>query len=346
MIGKMWAGLAFVLMLAVAGGQPALAKASGSGSDASADDGASLTASERADIARIKSILSSLHPVHGVATIPEAEAQIQLGKAYYFLNAEDAKKVVTSIWGNPPEQAEGVLGMVLPEGGNPAMSWGAVITYEKSGYVSDSDANATDYGKYIKQIQDGEADNNAQRQKAGYGTTHLVGWAQPPSYDKVSHSMIWARDLQFGGTKVDTLNYDVRLLGRRGVLSMNMVDTMPDLADIREQAKGLAAAVSYTPGARYQDYQAGTDHKAAYGLAGLVAAGVGVVVAKKLGLLGLILVFGKKIGVFVVAAGAAVARWFGSIFGRKKKNIAPVALPMDAPQDETPPPPQSSESGF
>jgi uncharacterized membrane-anchored protein len=303
-----------------------------------------MTAGERAEVEKIRAILATLHPVHGTATIPEAEAQFNLGKSFYFLNAADAKKVVTDVWGNPPEQAEGVLGMVLPEGGNPASTWGAVITYEKSGYVSDKDASATDYGKYVKQIQDGEADNNAQRQKAGYATTHLVGWAQPPSYDPASHTMIWARDLQFGSAKVDTLNYDVRLLGRHGVLSMNMVDTMPDLADIRVQAKQLAAAGSFVTGARYQDYQAGKDNKAAYGLAGLVAAGVGVVIAKKVGLIGLILLFGKKAIVLVVAAGAAIARWFGSIFGRKKKKAAQTPAPDVSPSEDLQPLPPTADS--
>jgi uncharacterized membrane-anchored protein len=336
---RLWPVYAF-MAFAVAGGLTAVeARAATDGQSASAE--APLTAAQTAEINKIKAILASLHPVRGDVTIPEAQAQFHLGSRYIFLNAADARKVVTDVWKNPPEQAENVLGMILPADGNPVTSWGAVLTFNKSGYVSDSDANSTDYGQYIKQIQDGETDDNAQRKKAGYATTHLVGWAQPPSYDKASHSMIWARDLQFSSQKDDTLNYDLRLLGRSGVLSVNLVDTMPNLTAIRDEARQLAAAGGFLPGARYEDYKPGADPKAAYGLAGLVAAGVGVAVAKKLGLLALILAFGKKAIVFILAAGAAAARWSGSIFGRKKKAAPVVSAEPAVAEDAVPPPPMT-----
>ena len=37
-----------------------------------------------------------------------------------------------------------------------------------------------------------------------------------------------------GGAQENTLNYDVRTLGRTGVLSLNMVDTMSSLPAVRE----------------------------------------------------------------------------------------------------------------
>ena len=36
------------------------------------------------------------------------------------------------------------------------------------------------------------------RAKSGAPLIHFVGWAQPPSFDPASHTMIWARDLHFG----------------------------------------------------------------------------------------------------------------------------------------------------
>jgi uncharacterized membrane-anchored protein len=340
MAGKtgLWPVFAFIVALASSNGLGAWEARAASSESQSAGAEAQPTAAETAQLNKIKAVLASLHPIEGTVAIPEAQAQFRLGSQYYFLSAADAKKVVTDVWGNPPAQAENVLGMILPANGNPATTWGAVITFAKSGYVSDSDASSTDYSQYIKQIQDGEANDNAERKKNGYPTSHLVGWAQPPSYDKASHSMIWARDLQFSGLKDDTLNYDVRVLGRNGVLSVNLVDSMSNLAAIREQARQLALAGGFLPGARYEDYKPGVDQKAAYGLAGLVAAGVGVAVAKKLGLLALILAFGKKAIVVILAAGAAVARWFGSIFGGKKKKAARAQAALaDMPAPDAPP---------
>ncbi len=271
--------------------------------------------------------IAGLHPQTGTVRLSD-DAVLNLGDAYYFVGPEDAKKILVDAWGNPPDQADGVLGMVFPKDGTPFDAWGAVVTYEKTGYVSDKDATTTDYDKYIKDIQAGEAADNAERKKNHYATTHLVGWAQPPSYDKAHHYMIWARDIQFGDQTTDTLNYDVRILGRRGVLSMNMVDSMANLSDIRPEAAQLAAASGFGDGARYDDYKQG-DAKAAYGVAGLVAAGLGLAAAKKLGLLAVILAFGKKIFVFLMAGFAAIGRWFSARFGKKK--AATVAAPPSSP---------------
>jgi uncharacterized membrane-anchored protein len=250
---------------------------------------------------------------------------LHLGKAYYFLDAADAKRVIVEAWGNPPSSAEGVLGLVIPAGRIFANSWGAVVTWEPTGWVSDKDAKSTDYGKMIKQIQDGEDEANRQRAHDGFSAVHLVGWAQAPTYDPAAHSAIWARDIQFGGEKADTLNYDVRLLGRRGVLSLNMVATMPELPQIRTAATELARTAAFDTGARYADYKPGVDKSAGYGLAGLVAAGLGLAAVKKFGLLAVILAFGKKFIIVIAAAFAGVGAWFKRQWNRLRGR--PVAPP-------------------
>lgn len=72
----------------------------------------------------------------------------------------------------------------------------------------------------------------------------------------------------------------MRHLGRHGVLSMNVISQMSKLTEVRQVAAHLAKTAEFDTGARYVDYQAG-DKKAEYGLAGLVAAGLGVGAAKK-----------------------------------------------------------------
>ncbi|HVZ29099.1 MAG TPA: DUF2167 domain-containing protein [Asticcacaulis sp.] len=329
----------YLTFAALLGLNAPMAHAAGASGDiptaSSAEDDASAQAEAQKEAEYEKTFMAGLHPRGGNVRINEADATLNLGDRYYFLDKAEAKKVIVEAWGNPPSQAEDVLGLVVPAGKTPFNDWGAVVTYEKTDYVSDSDAATANYDSYISEIQTGEAGENKQRQKDGYVTTHLVGWAQPPSYDKGHHYLIWARDIQFGGQDVDTLNYDIRILGRRGVLSLNMVATMPELPSIRTQAEQLAAAGNYNSGARYEDYKKG-DAKAAYGLAGLVAAGLGLAVAKKLGLLAVILAFGKKIIVFVLAGLAAIGRWFSSLFGGKKKKAATMAAPPLAPDTDTP----------
>ncbi len=261
--------------------------------------------------ARFKALLDSLHPVDGQIRIPQAQAALALGKDYYFLPAEEAKRVLTDGWGNPPDSVTDVLGMVFPAGKTFVDApWGAVITFEKTGYVADDDAKTADYDAVLTQSRESEAAMNAERGKAGFGGQHLVGWAQPPSYDGAQHALVWAREIRFDGEPVNTLNYDVRLLGRRGVLSLNMVAGMPQLPQVRTAAASFSKAAMFEPGSRYADFDEAVDEKAEYGLAGLVAAGVGVAAAKKLGLLAILLAFGKKFVVLIIAALGGAVAWF------------------------------------
>ncbi|CAN5236315.1 hypothetical protein BH10PSE15_BH10PSE15_19050 [soil metagenome] len=156
-----------------------------------------------------------------------------------------------------------------------------------------------------------------RRKQGGFPQLHLVGWAQPPQHDAASHALIWARDIRFSDSAVDALNYDVRLLGRRGVLSLNMLSSMDHLTDVRAAAMDFGKSAAFDRGSAYADFDKTIDKSAGYGLAGLVAAGAGVVVAKKLGLLALALGFGKYLLAGLAVAGATLRRFFRRIFGRK-----------------------------
>jgi uncharacterized membrane-anchored protein len=280
------------------------------------------TPEQKALIEKVKSIRAGLHPETGDVRVGAAHATLHLGSDFYYVDPASSKRIITEIWGNPPDAASDVLGLVFPRGKQfYEDTWGAVVTYEGSGYVSDKDANSTDYNKMIEQVHSNEDSLNEERKKQGFSSQHLVGWAQPPSYDAHSHSLIWARDIKFADQADDTLNYDVRLLGRGGVLSLNMVSSVSRLGEIRPAAQILSQRSDFDPGSRYADYRNG-DAKAAYGVAGLVAAGLGVVAAKKFGLLALLALFGKKFIVLIAAGAAAVAGWFRRLFGLKPKNTA------------------------
>ena len=274
--------------------------------------------------AQLRSIAERLHPQGGDIRIPSANAVLHLGEDYYFLPATEARLVLTDAWGNPAEATNNVLGMVFPAGKTFADdTWGAVITFENSGYVSDADAQSTDYDALLEQMRDGEAEANAERSRLGYPAQHLVGWAQAPTYDSRGHSLVWARNIQFAGQAENTLNYDIRLLGRRGVLSLNLVAGMNDLEETREAARQFAAAAEFVAGNRYADFQPGTDRTAEYGIAGLIAAGTGAAVAKKAGLVALILAFGKKFIVLLLAGVAIVGGALRRMFkGRSEETEA------------------------
>ncbi|MFM5918151.1 MAG: DUF2167 domain-containing protein [Novosphingobium sp.] len=281
-----------------------------------------LNAQAPAPQVNVQSLVKGLKPQHGKIALPAAKASLDLGNDYDFYGPEDTRTILVDIWGNPPSEAEGLLGMFMKAGASPLKdNWGAIVTYEASGYVADDDAASTDYAEVLKQMQDGEADVNAQRQSSGYPTLHVVGWAESPVYDKASHSMVWARDIKFSDTSVDTLNYDVRSLGRAGVLSVNMISSMPHLAEVKAAAHEFAGHASFDAGSRYTDFNPDMDKKAEYGVGGLVAAGAGLVIAKKLGLLAIVgkflVSFLKPLLVGIAAMFAAFKNRIMGLFGRK-----------------------------
>jgi len=296
------------------------------------------TTEQRAYMTRMEELVRSVHPEHGDVPLAQARATLHLGEAYYFLNAQDSRKVIVEAWGNPPDAAQGVLGMVFPAGKSflDPEAWGAVISYEQEGHVADDDAASVDFDALLRQLKDGEAERNEARTKEGYPPMTLVGWAERPVYDKAHHSVVWARDLQVGTDPDHSLNYDVRLLGRAGVLSLNMISTMSQLNDVKAAADKFSAAVTFDSGFAYTDYVEGVDQAAGYGIGGLVAAGVGAAAVKKLGLLAVLLGFGKKIGIFVVIGIAALWKWVKRLFG--DRGATSDAAYVEEAQDASDPP--------
>ena len=274
-------------------------------------------------------LLDSLKPVSGKVALPEARATLDLGEEYIFYGKQDATKILVNLWGNPPQAVANVLGLVMPKGSTPASdAWGAVVTFEETGYISDEDAATTDYDELLTAMQDGTNEANTARTEAGYPAITLVGWAERPAYDKATHSVVWAQNLRFSDSDANGLNYDVRTLGRYGVLSLNLISSMDRLGEIRVAAKQFAQHASFDAGARYSDFDPATDAVAEYGIGGLIAAGAGVAVAKKLGLFGTIgvflLKFLKPILVGVAIFGAGLFQFFKSRigFGRKEEVAA------------------------
>ena len=272
------------------------------------------SASQQAEIAArervLKQIEAGLHPQTGVVAIPGGHASLNLGDRYYFLPAAEAKRVLSEGWGNPPGAVAGVLGMVLPKGVHfYDETWGAVIEYQDTGHIDDKDAAGQDYETVLGDLKAGEEESNKAAREAGYSGGTTIGWAQAPTYDPVTRTLIWARNIKFDNAAENTLNYDVRTLSRTGTLSLNMVDTMGRIGTVREAARGLGRTINFDSGQRYADFDSKTDKLADFGLAGLVAGGVGLAVAKKIGILGILLLFLKKGLVVVLIAAAAGWKW-------------------------------------
>ena len=85
----------------------------------------------------------------GRVVLPDAHVTLNVPDGFYFLDKEDTRAVLEDAWSNPPDST--VAGMLFPNSGGPFAehSWGAVLTFEDTGYVSDEDANGIDYDMLI-----------------------------------------------------------------------------------------------------------------------------------------------------------------------------------------------------
>jgi uncharacterized membrane-anchored protein len=245
----------------------------------------------------------------GDVTLPNKVATLHLGEKYHYLSPSEASKLLQA-WGNPAD--ESTQGAVLPADVNPLTEegWAVFLTYKKDGHVDDSDAAKIDYEDLLKNMKEGTEDSNEARKESGFPPMHIVGWAEPPRYDRSSKRLYWAKELKQDNGSPNSLNYDVRVLGREGVLSMQAVSFMNQAQKIIADMRPLVEVAEFNEGYRYAEFNSKTDKLAEYGLGGLIVAGV----AAKLGLFGklfaMLLAFKKVILVGIVAVGGAIAKLF------------------------------------
>jgi uncharacterized membrane-anchored protein len=268
-------------------------------------------------------IVSKLKFQNGEIKLKDGLATLKVPTTFRYLDPAQSETVLVKLWGNPPSK-EQTLGMLFPAEISPAgaESWGVLITYDEDGYVKDDEASSIKYDELLKEMQEGTSEGNKERIKQGYQAIELVGWAAPPHYDKDSHKLYWAKELSVAGFTEHTLNYDIRALGRRGVLSLNAIASMGQLKTIEKDMRQVLGFVEFNEGHRYGDYVAGMDKVAAYGIGGLIA---GKILAK-VGLFKLLLgalAAGKK---FVIVALVALAAFLKKLlWGRKKEEPEPTA---------------------
>jgi len=256
--------------------------------------------------AYIDSVQARLHYQTGHIILPNALGYLDVPAGFRYLDAKQSAYVLTKLWENPDGES---LGMLFPADRGPLddNSWAFCIEYDPSGYVKDDDAADINYDDLLKQMQDDTEEGNAEREKAGYGRVMLIGWAAKPHYDAKLNVLHWAKELRFSGTSETTLNYNVRLLGRKGVLNLNAIGVMDQLPEIRRSIPTVIKSVEFAKGQQYVDFDPKLDEVAAYGIGGLVA---GKVLAK-VGAFALLAKFWKIIIAAVAAGWAGIRRFFG-----------------------------------
>jgi len=244
---------------------------------------------------------------HGVKLdLPEGNA---------FLAQPDAGKLMEKM-GNLHN--DDMLGLVVST--NDADEYLVTVDYEDTGHVKDDES--LDSKELLESIREGEEAYNEERKKLGFNAIHAAGWDEEPHYDKQKHQLIWG--LLVEASDGGSINYNTRILGRTGFVSLNLLTDKQHLAQYKPAGALLLSKTSFENGKRYEDFDSSTDKVAEYGLTGLVLGGAGLGLAKiaKIGLLakfgkGLIalLIAGKKA---IVAGAIALGAGLKSLFKKKK----------------------------
>src|SRR5207253_1455443 len=133
----------------------------------------------------------------------------------------------------------------------------------------DKDADKIDYAEMLESMKKEETGVNEERKKMGYEPLHIIRWAQTPYYDKDKKVLHWAKEISFGNDPAHTLNYDVRVLGRKGVLSLNAIATIENLPMVKANIEKVLAIPQFTDGNKYSDFNSNSDKVAEYGIGAL-----------------------------------------------------------------------------
>jgi uncharacterized membrane-anchored protein len=265
----------------------------------------------------IINIVKNLKYQQGTIDIQNGLAKLNVTPDFKYLDAEDAKAVLVKVWGNPPDNSLHVLGMLFPANLTPLDNdrWAVTISYVEEGYVKDGDFSKFDFDDELKKEQQRFRDSNKERIDKGYDPIELIGWATPPHYDAATHKLYWAKNLKFGNEPANTLNYDIRVLGRRGYLVLKSIASMDQLSEIEQNNPKILSMVNFNDGNRYADFDPKIDKVAEYGIAALVVG-----VAAKAGLFKLLLGMLAAFWKLILVGFAAVATSVRRLFGRRKQT--------------------------
>lgn len=249
-------------------------------------------------------------------------AVIHVPAGFRFLDVVQSKKVLEQLWGNPENNE--TMGMLFPNNLGPLdeSAWAFEISFDALGYIKDEDAHKTDFNDLLKEMKNDVEKENEIRVKEGFSAVELIGWASPPYYDKENKVLHWAKELKFDNADHNTLNYDVRILGRKGVLRLNAIGQMSQLPMIKTQIPLIVKSAAFTDGHRYTDFNPQVDDVAVWTIGGLVA---GKVLAKA-GFFIVLLKFWKVIAAAVIAGAGFLTRFFKR---KREKTLKEAAIRID-----------------
>ncbi len=243
---------------------------------------------------------------HGPTTGDINHATVNVPEGAMFADGAGARKYL-ELNHNPTNGEE--LGMVAAED----LSWFVIFDFSDIGYVKDDDKDEIDADAILKSLRDGTQEANKIRQQRGWDTVTVESWASTPRYEPSTHNLEWATKLKNDKSGGESINHDIRILGRGGVMQVGLVVSPENYAATLPNTRKLLQGFTFKEGKRYSEFKSG-DKIAEIGLIGLMTGGAVAVAAKT----GILAKLGKGAFKLIALAVAGVGALFTKLFGRKK----------------------------
>ena len=192
---------------------------------------------------------SGLKVIHGPAEATlEKVAQIQLPAGYLFLDGAGTRALMKKS-GEPVSGNE--MGLIVPTNAN----WSVVFEFNDVGYVKDDDKDKLDprQAACFHQGRHGRGEQAARTPRHSADRNRRLG--AEARIQPAKRTILRAIRATSGGEPL--LNYNTRILGRKGVMEVVLVCDPDQLATTLPKFKDLLSKYSFQTGQSYAEYHSG-----------------------------------------------------------------------------------------
>lgn len=197
------------------------------------------------------------------------------------------------------------LGMLLADEAQ------VLFQFEPVGYVKDDDKDQLDAEQMLTSLREGQDEANKELERRGMPQLSIDRWQVKPHYDPATRNLEWGPVVRNVENGRETTNYNVRLLGRRGVMEVTLLSPPAKLDAVLPWFRTVLTRHTFKQGEDYASFVRG-DKVAEYGLAALITGGA-VAVAAKTGLL-------SKFWKFIVLGIAGLVALLKKLFSRTRSE--------------------------
>lgn len=196
---------------------------------------------------------------------------LRVPEEFFFIDAVQSRYILEELWGNLPDPE--VAGMIVRKGFQPSKlinDYSFVIGYSDIGHISAQKDAELNHDELLASLKDNMTRSNESRLDMGLNTMTVNGWVMVPNFDDYKKALYWATRISANGSDEEILNYNLRLLGKTGVIKINAVATLDQLSDIKRTLPLIIAQTKFAAEERFEAYREGSDRESNQNLTSLI----------------------------------------------------------------------------